>query len=326
MARVLAAWQARLKPATRRGYLSDLRAFGTWLLPDKTRASCADAESLERLSAAALLGAGRGAAHERVDAWVEHMERRERLSPSTINRRLSALRSLVRAAHRLRDDGALPWTLDVQGLPVQPYAKAVGPEPERVEDVIGALGDMEGADAARDLAIVLLMYDSALRRSAVSMLALSDVNLGEPSVSYVPKGAAGEGESVQKVRKATSRRCAAAIRAWIEYRGREPGPLFCTTPGPGRPSQSLSPDSVNRIVSRRGEEIVGKRKDWDASHWHAHGLRHSAATKLARDRGNPFEIQALLDHASIATSQTYVDRVSNLSIVATQYIAGELEE
>ena len=324
--RVLAAWQARLSPATRRGYLSDLRAYGTWLLPAKVRAACADMESLERLSAAALLGAGRAGAHERVDAWVEHMERRERLSPATINRRLSALRSLVKAAHRLRDDTALPWTLDVRGLPVKPYGRAVGPDSERVENVVAALGAAEGADALRDLAMVLLMYDCGLRRSAVSMLSLADVNLGEPSVFYVPKGAAGEGEAVEKVRKATSRRCADAMRAWIRSRGREPGPLFRTTPGPGRPSHSLSPDSINRIVKERGRQFVGQLDDWDDNDWHAHGLRHSAATKLARERGNVFEIQALLDHASIATTQAYVDRVSNLSVVATQYLAGELEE
>ena len=89
--------------------------------------------------------------------------------------------------------------------------------------------------------------------------------------------------------------------------------LFRTVEGRGRPSAGLTGDSINRIMHRRG---LG----------HAHGLRHAAATKLARDRGNVFEIQALLDHASPETSQVYVDRAAGLRGVGTSHVAGELDE
>ena len=78
------------------------------------------------------------------------------------------------------------------------------------------------------------------------------------------------------------------------------------------PSDGLGASAIWKICQRRG---LG----------HPHGLRHAAATEVARRTRSVFHVQHLLDHKSVATSQIYVDRVEDLSGEASRILAGEEE-
>jgi integrase/recombinase XerC len=85
--RLIERWREGRSPQTLRAYSNDLRHFAGWL-------STAQAVM-------ALLGKPQGEANEIVRAYRSAMSD-QGLSPGTINRRLSALRSLVALGRRLQ--------------------------------------------------------------------------------------------------------------------------------------------------------------------------------------------------------------------------------
>src|SRR5260370_25682640 len=98
--RLVAALVAGRSPQTLRAYRTDLADF----------AACTGAGAIAE-AAAPLLARGHGSANE--TAWRFRNELQARgLAPATINRRLAALRSLVKLARTL---GLVPWILEVEG-------------------------------------------------------------------------------------------------------------------------------------------------------------------------------------------------------------------
>src|SRR5262249_30244937 len=100
--RLLAAFLGGRSGATLRSYAGDLRDFAAF-------AGAASPEAAALL----LLGRGPGRANEAALAYRAHLLGRG-LSPSTVNRRLAALRSLVKVGRTL---GLVTWGLEVEGVP-----------------------------------------------------------------------------------------------------------------------------------------------------------------------------------------------------------------
>ncbi|MEW5804614.1 MAG: site-specific integrase, partial [bacterium] len=97
---------------TAQGYERDLTDFAGWL-------NAADIEG----AAKSLLEGGQGEANRlALDYRAALIDRG--LSPATINRRLSTLRSLVKLARTL---GLIFWTLDVENIRAAPYRDIRGP-------------------------------------------------------------------------------------------------------------------------------------------------------------------------------------------------------
>jgi len=107
-ARLLAAFLAGRKEETIKAYRADLEDF-----QDFVQASTLDQ------AAGLLLARGLGEANALALAYRTHLMERE-LAAITINRRLTALRSMIKLA---RTFGLIPWTLEIQGL------KTEGAEP-----------------------------------------------------------------------------------------------------------------------------------------------------------------------------------------------------
>ena len=147
----------------------------------------------------------------------------------------------------------------------------------------------EGKNAARDRAVLELLYGAGLRVSEVSGLNLSQVNLDDRSVRVLGKGNKERisffGES-----------CRAAI---LDYMAERPKPskepaLFLSPRG-----NRLSTEAIRRIV-KAWAHLAGLSEDVTP-----HTLRHSFATHLL-DRGADLKtVQQLLGHESLATTQIY---------------------
>ena len=120
-----------------------------------------------------LLGAGHGAANAIAHGFRAHMVAR-RLAPASVNRRLAALRSLVRLANTL---GMVPWQLMVENARGEAYRDTRGPGRDGFR-TLHDYGQLRAdAKGRRDVAILRLLHDLGLRRGEVVGLDIAHVDL-----------------------------------------------------------------------------------------------------------------------------------------------------
>ena len=131
-----------------------------------------------------FLSNGRGGANALAAEYREQMESR-RLSPATINRRLSALRSMVEQAATL---GLVSWELKIKGPKSRSYRDTAGPGTRNVRRMLGLVQARHDKKGVRDFAILRLLYDLALRRGEVVSLDLEDLDLEAKTIKILGKG------------------------------------------------------------------------------------------------------------------------------------------
>jgi len=242
-----------------------------------------------------LIAAGQGRANETVLGYKAELVERK-LAPTTINRRLAALRSMLRLARQL---ARITWSLDVAGIRVTPYRDTRGPgENDRDDLVIRAQRRAKASDCGkRDLALVMLMDNPALRRAECIALDLEDVRLEECQVQVIGKGKT-EPEWLSIPRPTRD-----ALRDWITVRGGGPGPLFVRLdPGSSGGLDRLSLGSVNRMMDRLSAKAGLRRKV------RPHGLRHGCITRILETTdGNVRIAQRIGRHAKLETLMRYDD-------------------
>ena len=211
-------------------------------------------------------------------------EHRRGLSPKSLQRRLSACRSLYR------------WLLKQGRLPASPAEGVRAPKPPRklpqVLDVDEAVQRVQlPTDAPlglRDRALLELFYSSGLRLSEVCMLRWGDLDFEAGLVTVLGKG------SKQRIVPVGSH----ARRALLDWReasaGSGAGFVF-----PGRGGARISARAIQlRIKQLALRQGMFKRI-------HPHLLRHSFASHVLESSGDLRGVQELLGHADIATTQIY---------------------
>jgi integrase/recombinase XerC len=254
---------------------------------------------------------GAGVSPVRVDAdhiraWLASLHRRR--SPATLGRKLASVRCFFRWLIRegvIRDD-------PTAGLPMPKLEKRL-PRPLSVDDCKQLITNdrrvlrqpaPEGGDrerrsqwmTLRDRALVELLYGTGIRIGELVALDVRDLELRAREVRVMGKG---EKERIVPIPEQARR----ALDAWLEVR-RHPGvmsePLFISL----RPRREGGP---RRLAAREARRILGERAvraDLD-QHVHPHRLRHSYATHLLDMGADLREIQELLGHASLSTTQKY---------------------
>jgi integrase/recombinase XerC len=160
----------------------------------------------------------------------------------------------------------------------------------------GATGDSEAE--TRDRAIVLVFYCLGLRVSELCGLTLEETDLTRGSTWILGKGRK-EKELVPLPAAVVT-----ALRAYLTYRGRVPGPRFQTRGQRGKNRNgALETRSVLRIVRELGQTV--------GQHIWCHSLRHTSITQaaeLGQRAGLGLDtIRAHSRHRSIATLMLYVD-------------------
>lgn len=244
-----------------------------------------------------LFSRGSGHANAVVLEYREHLQERQ-YSPAYINVALSALRSYAKYA---RMGGLWAGTLEVPNVPAQAYRDTRGVGFAGFSAILDAVEDWASHPkertrnkAIRDRAILLLLYNVALRCSEVVKLHTRDVLVGSKELRIHPKG--GEKNPVPWP---VGERAWEAILAWLHVRGDIPGALFVRANGTSlRP---LSPRGLYAIVAARGSEAGLKCTP--------HGLRHSAITEaLDRTGGDVRRVAAFSRHKKVETLMVYDDR------------------
>ncbi len=219
--------------------------------------------------------------------------RAEGIEGRSLQRALSALRSLARAI--ARDGGE---TASALGAIRAPKAGRRLPRPLNPADARAVTTTEPRAGEARDpwvlardAAVLALCYGAGLRISEALGLRRADAPVGAvDAVTVVGKGEKTRSAPIiEPVRKAVE-----DYLALCPYALKADGPLFV-----GAKGGPLSP----RIVQLAMERMRGALGLPDTATPHA--LRHSFATHLLGRGGDLRTIQDLLGHASLSTTQVY---------------------
>lgn len=154
--------------------------------------------------------------------------------------------------------------------------------------------------AARDVALLTLLYGTGLRISEALALKRGDVPLGT-SLTVIGKGRKERIVPVLPVVREAVEHYAKAI----PFGGTRTSPLFLSRRG--RPMSAREAQGLMQHL--RGRLGLSERAT-------PHALRHSFATHLLANGGDLRSIQELLGHASLSTTQTYT-RVETRQMMET---------
>ncbi|WP_127793675.1 tyrosine recombinase XerC [Agromyces sp. LHK192] len=231
------------------------------------------------------------------------------LARSTIARRAASVR------------GCLAWAARRGLLPADPAARLRAPRGQRAlprvltrQAIDGLLGRLEAAaadgepTAARDSAVVELLYASGLRVSELVGLDVDEIDRSRRTVRVLGKG------SKERVVPYG----APAARALDRYLERA-RPLLLTESGPAVPAPRFSGPTrtatpaafigsrggrlgvraVHRLVASLLADLPGSGPSGP------HALRHTAATHLLDGGADLRAVQEFLGHASLGTTQIY---------------------
>jgi len=214
---------------------------------------------------------------------------------ASIARRVGAIHTFYRWAKArgvVQDDPSalLGRPKVVSRLPVVlrvPEAATLVEAPEAAAGASAA----DAAVAARDRAILELMYGSGLRVSEVAGLTIERIDLDRGRVTVF-----GKGDKEREVPLGDPAR--ESVEAWLVVRDvlqlGSGDALF--TNRRGRP---IGPRDIRRLVGRyAGATLSGRRVT-------PHTLRHSFATHLLEGGADIRAVQEMLGHASVATTQRY---------------------
>jgi integrase/recombinase XerC len=242
-----------------------------------------------------------------VRAWLAHLRSGERpLSPRSLSQALSAIRTFHRFLDRRLDAPNAAIAL-VHGPRVKPGAPRPVSE-DQARGIIAEPGldpDREDWEAARDEAVLTLLYGCGLRISEALSLKRADAPLSD-QLRIVGKGSKTRIVPVLPV----VAEAVAAYVAQVPFVIEPDAPLFRAKRG-----GPLSPRHVQATV-----QTLRSRLGLPSSAT-PHALRHSFATHLLGAGADLRSIQELLGHASLSTTQRYtqVDAERLLSAYAAAH-------
>lgn len=222
------------------------------------------------------------------------------LAEATVNRRLAAIRSLVKYAQKV---GKCEWSLEeIEGERIQQYRDTSGVDLDTYRKILATV-DRSSLLGKRNYALLLLLWSNVLRRGEVEKLNCSDFEPGEQRLRILGKGRGTQAEWVS-----LSAAVVEAIGDWLLSRGsRKPDdPLFIALDR-AHWGHRLTGDGIYNLV-KEAAIAAGINK-----HLSPHRIRHSGITEaLNLTDGNVRAVQKLSRHKNIQTLLLYDDSRRNM--------------
>jgi integrase/recombinase XerC len=214
----------------------------------------------------------------------------------TAPRSLAGEMSAIRMFFRYLDTNELAASRAVMAVEMPRVPHAI-PKPLTVEKALAVVGGDSGTEAdwirARDAAVMMLLYGSGLRISEALGLLRKDAPIDGRDVLVI-HGKGGRERLVPVLPVA-----AEAVARYLElcpHPLEADGTLFL-----GAKGGPLSPRIIQLLIERMRTELGLPETATP------HALRHSFATHLLSAGADLRQIQELLGHASLSTTQTYTE-------------------
>jgi integrase/recombinase XerC len=254
-------------------------------------------DSDSRVSVSRLLDLSPGEANGTILRYRNSLVKKS-LKANTINRKLAALRSLVKLARTL---GVVTWSIEIPNLKVEAYRDTRGPGRAAIQEMLALLEGAKRSKDVRDYAILRLLYDLALRATELVGINAADLILSERTVAILGKG------KLQSTCLSLPQATGEAVSAWMAIRDPEELPLFYNLDRSGARTR-LTRSGLYQIIRKLGTRVGVKTRP--------HGIRHtsiSQAIKVAQLNGITLpEVRQFSRHASLQTLQIYADQERNL--------------
>ena len=276
-----------LSPATRRAYRTDIRAFEAWCSERGVQ--------------------GIPAAPETVASFLAH-EAQRGLAVSSISRRAAAIRLFHRAAGH-----ETPTESEVVRSTLRGIRRTLGVPPKQKKPLTSELllslleHIPDSLRGKRDLALLLLGFSGAFRRSTLAMIEVEDLEEVADGfriqVRRSKTDQEGQGAVVPIVRGRKA--CPVdAVNNWLSSAEITTGPVFRRMGRGGRVfPDALTPFSIGQIV-KRYVEAAGL----DPSEFGGHGLRAGFITSAVENGASVFRTMDVSLHRRVETLRGYVRR------------------
>jgi integrase len=227
------------------------------------------------------------------------------LSPSTINVKLSAIRSLIseaRSAGVLGAEEASQMT-DIPNVRQQGTRLGNWLTREQAKELL-AVPDRSTVKGKRDYVILSLLVGCALRRRELASLYIEDIQMREGR--WVIADLRGKGNRIRTV--AVPVWVNQGVNAWLAAAKIEEGRLLRAVLKGGKlKGEGLSDWAIWSVVEQVAKQIGIER-------FGAHDLRRTCA-KLCRKAGGDLEqIKFLLGHSSIQTTERYLGSEQEIAV------------
>ncbi len=227
---------------------------------------------------------------EDVREWVIYLMDEQKMAASSVNRRLSAMRSFYKYLRR------------VGRVSINPMEKVVAPKKKRPlpyyvrESEMDRLLELTAEDRSfkgiRDRLVLMMFYETGIRRAELLGMTDASVDLVTKQIKVTGKRNKQRiipfGEELENEIKAYQ-------MAREETLGQRTFPaLFVTEKG-----TAMNEKQVSKIVKENLSKVTTIKKR------SPHVLRHSFATAMLNNKADLTSIQKLLGHESVATTEIY---------------------
>ncbi|WP_347357904.1 tyrosine-type recombinase/integrase [Bdellovibrio sp.] len=223
----------------------------------------------------------------------------QKLSPATVNRRLAALRSVVKLGATI---GVIGWKLEVQGQKSEAYRDTRGPDEVGIRKIIAHLRKRTDRKGIRDLAIFTLFFGNALRASELLNLELNDLDLVQNRIQILSKG------KNNKQWVSISLLTREALTQWLNVRGSDPGYVFVNFDRAKKNQGRISLDGICEIIKKIGSDCGIALVP--------HKIRHSSissALNMATANGWTLDqVRSFSRHSSLSVMARYWDQHKNV--------------
>ena len=227
---------------------------------------------------------------EDVREWVIYLMDEQKMAASSVNRRLSAMRSFYKYLRR------------VGRVSINPMEKVVAPKKKRPlpyyvrESEMDRLLELTAEDRSfkgiRDRLVLMMFYETGIRRAELLGMTDASVDLVTKQIKVTGKRNKQRiipfGEELESEIKAYQ-------MAREETLGQRTFPaLFVTEKG-----TAMNEKQVSKIVKENLSKVTTIKKR------SPHVLRHSFATAMLNNKADLTSIQKLLGHESVSTTEIY---------------------
>ena len=274
--------------STWRAYESDWRIFTTWCQQMDLAAVPATPATVAMFLAA---------------------EAKKDTAPSTLNRRLSALRLMHLGARLVSPHNAVEVQEVMRGirrLSTRGVIKKEAAVDEQIKKMVD-MCDVGTFQGMRDRALLLLGFAGAMRRSELVALDVAHLKLSDEgfviTIAKSKTDQESEGQTIAIPRVLDSPYCPVqAALDWMALAGIEQDAVFRrVTKGNKLSRNRLTDQSVARIIKR-----LATRAGLIASQYAGHSLRSGFLTSAAEQRASIFKMQAQSRHKSLDVLSGYV--------------------
>ena len=225
-----------------------------------------------------------------VREWVIYLLDEQRMSASSVNRKLSALRSFYKYLRR------------VGRVSINPMEKVVAPKKKRPlpyfvrESEMDKLLELTAEDRSfkgiRDRLILMMFYETGIRRAELLGMTDASVDLKAKQIKVTGKR---NKQRIVPFGKELESEINAYRTAREETLGQQTFPaLFVTEEG-----TAMKETQISKIVKDNLSKVTTIKKR------SPHVLRHSFATAMLNNHADLTSIQKLLGHESVATTEIY---------------------